>query len=128
MLATVVRIGVIAVALWVATVLVPGIDLGAGSTASRIGTLLAVALVFGVVNVVIKPIVQVLGCAFYILTLGLIAFVVNALLFLLVGRIAEAVGLPFTVDGFWPAFWGAIVVGLVTLLLQWLVPDRPVRG
>jgi len=127
-LATVVRIGVIAVALWVATVLVPGIDLGAGSTASRIGTLLAVALVFGVVNVVIKPIVQVLGCAFYILTLGLIAFVVNALLFLLVGRIAEAVGLPFTVDGFWPAFWGAIVVGLVTLLLQWLVPDRPVRG
>jgi putative membrane protein len=127
-LATVVRIGVIAVALWVATVLVPGIELGAGSTVSRIGTLLAVALVFGVVNAVIKPIVQVLGCAFYILTLGLIAFVVNALLFLLVGRIAEALGLPFTVDGFWPAFWGAIVVGLVTLLLQWLVPDRPVRG
>ena len=128
MLATVVRIGVIAVALWVATVLVPGIELGAGSTVSRIGTLLAVALVFGVVNAVIKPIVQVLGCAFYILTLGLIAFVVNALLFLLVGRFAEALGLPFTVDGFWPAFWGAIVVGLVTLLLQWLVPDRPVRG
>ncbi|MDF3051274.1 MAG: rane protein [Pseudonocardia sp.] len=128
MLATVIRIGVIAVALWVATVLVPGIELGAGSTVSRIGTLLAVALVFGVVNAVIKPIVQVLGCAFYILTLGLIAFVVNALLFLLVGRIAEALGLPFTVDGFWPAFWGAIVVGLVTLLLQWLVPDRPVRG
>ena len=128
MLATVIRIGVIAVALWVATVLVPGIELGAGSTASRIGTLLAVALVFGVVNVVIKPIVQVLGCAFYILTLGLIAFVVNALLFLLVGRIAEALGLPFTVDGFWPAFWGAIVVGLVTLLLQWVVPDRSVRG
>jgi putative membrane protein len=127
-LATVIRIGVIAVALWVATVLVPGIELGAGSTVSRIGTLLAVALVFGVVNAVIKPIVQVLGCAFYILTLGLIAFVVNALLFLLVGRIAEALGLPFTVDGFWPAFWGAIVVGLVTLLLQWLVPDRPVRG
>ena len=128
MLATVIRIGVIAVALWVATVLVPGIELGAGSTVSRIGTLLAVALVFGVVNAVIKPIVQVLGCAFYILTLGLIAFVVNALLFLLVGRIAEALGLPLTVDGFWPAFWGAIVVGLVTLLLQWLVPDRPVRG
>jgi putative membrane protein len=127
-LATVVRIGVIAVALWVATVLVPGIELEAGSTVSRIGTLLAVALVFGVVNAVIKPIVQVLGCAFYILTLGLIAFVVNALLFLLVGRIAGALGLPFTVDGFWPAFWGAIVVGLVSLLLQWLVPDRPVRG
>ena len=100
MLATVVRIGVIAVALWVATVLVPGIELEAGSTVSRIGTLLAVALVFGVVNAVIKPIVQVLGCAFYILTLGLIAFVVNALLFLLVGRIAGALGLPFSVDGF----------------------------
>ena len=90
-----------------------------------VGTLLAVALVFGLVNAVVKPVVQVLGCAFYVLTLGLIAFVVNALLFLLVGRIAQALGLPFVVDGFWPAFFGAIVVGLVSMLLQWVVPDRP---
>jgi putative membrane protein len=127
MLATVVRIGVVAVALWVATLLVPGIDVTAGTTESRVGTLLAVALVCGLVNAVVKPIVQVLGCAFYILTLGLIAFVVNALLFLLVGRIAQALGLPFVVDGFWPAFFGAIVVGLVSMLLQWVVPDRPAR-
>jgi putative membrane protein len=124
-LATVVRIAVVAVALWVATLLVPGIEVTAGSTEARVGTLLAVALVFGVVNAVVKPVVQVLGCAFYILTLGLIAFVVNALLFLLVGRIAEALRLPFTVEGFWPAFFGAIVVGLVTLLLQRVVPARP---
>ena len=50
MFATVIRIGVIAVALWVATALVPGIELGAGTTLSRMGTLLAVALVFGLVN------------------------------------------------------------------------------
>jgi putative membrane protein len=125
MLATVGRIGVVAVALWVATLLVPGIDVTAGTTESRVGTLLAVALVFGLVNAVVKPVVQVLGCAFYVLTLGLIAFVVNALLFLLVGRIAQALGLPFVVDGFWPAFFGAIVVGLVSMLLQWVVPDRP---
>jgi putative membrane protein len=71
MLATVVRIAVVAVALWVATLLVPGIEVTAGSTEARVGTLLAVALVFGVVNAVVKPVVQVLGCAFYILTLGL---------------------------------------------------------
>ena len=110
MLAIVVRIGVVAVALWAPTLLVPGIDVTAGTTESRVGTLLAVALVFGLVNAVDKPVVQVLGCAFYSLTLGLIAFVVNALLFLLVGRIAQALGLPFVVDGFWPAFFGAIVV------------------
>ena len=123
-----IRVVINAVALWITTLVVPGIDVSGSTAARTVLTILAVAAIFGLVNAILKPIIKVVGCVFYILTLGLIAFVVNALLFLLVGRIAGALGLPFTVDGFWPAFWGAIVVGLVSLLLQWLVPDRPARG
>jgi putative membrane protein len=123
-LAMVVRVVVIAVALWVATVIVPGIDVGATSTGTGIGTLLAVALIFGIVNAVLKPIIKVVGCAFYVLTLGLIGLVVNALLFLLVSSIADSLRLPFSVDGFRSAFLGAIVVGVVAFVLHFLIPDR----
>ena len=123
-LAALVRVAVVAVALWVATLLVPGIGLTAGDPAVRIGTLVAVAVIFGIVNAVVKPVVKTLGCAFYILTLGLIALVVNALLFLLVGWLAGQLGLPFTVAGFWPAFFGAIVVAVVSFVLHVAVPDR----
>jgi len=124
MVAFAIRTVVVAVALWVAVLLVPGIALGGGTTAAGIGTLVVVALIFGLVNAVVKPIVKIVGCAFYILTLGLISFVVNALLFLLVGWIAGQLQLPFTVDGFWAAFWGAIVVGVVSFVLHVAIPDR----
>ena len=123
-MATLVRIAVVAVALWIATLVVPGIAVTATAPALRIGTLVGVAVVFGVVNAVVKPVVKLLGCAFYILTLGLFALVVNALLFLLVGYLADAVGLPFTVDGFAAAFFGAIVVGVVSFVLHVAIPDR----
>ena len=123
-LALVIRTAVVAVALWVAVGLVPGIALTAGTTATRVGTLVAVALIFGLVNAVVKPVVKVIGCAFYILTLGLIAFVVNALLFLLSGWIARQLGLPFFVDGFGAAFIGAIIVGVVSFVLFLAIPDR----
>jgi putative membrane protein len=123
-MATLVRIAVVAVALWIATLVVPGIAVTATAPALRIGTLVGVAIVFGVVNAVVKPVVKLLGCAFYILTLGLFALVVNALLFLLVGYLADAVGLPFTVDGFAAAFFGAIVVGVVSFVLHVAIPDR----
>jgi putative membrane protein len=122
--ALVVRVVVIAVALWVATLIVPGIEVGAASTSTGIGTLLAVALIFGIVNAVLKPIIKVVGCAFYLLTLGLIGLVVNALLFLLASSIAQALRLPFSVDGFWSAFLGAIVVGVVAFVLHLVIPDR----
>ena len=122
-MALLVRVGVIAVSLWLATVLVPGIEVGAGTTGARIGALLLVAVIFGLVNAVIKPIVMVVGCPLYVLTLGLIGLVVNALLFLLVGWIAGVFGLPFVVDGFWAAFWGAIVVAVVGFVLHLVIPD-----
>ena len=77
-------------------------------------------MIFGLVNAVLKPIIKVVGCGFYILTLGLISFVVNALLFLLVGWLADELELAFVVDGFWAGFWGAIIVAHREL--------RPQRG
>ncbi len=123
-LAFLLRVVVIAVSLWVATLVVPGIDNTAGTTASRVGTLVVVALIFGLVNATLKPLIKTLGCAFYLLTLGLIGLVVNALLFLLVGYLAGGLGLPFSVGGFGAAFVGAIVVAVVSFVLHVLIPDR----
>ncbi len=113
-----------AVALWVTTKVVSGIDVTGSSTGKNLLTLLIVALIFGLVNAIIKPIVKLVGCVFYLLTLGLISFFVNALLFLLVDWIAGLVDLPFKIDGFWPAFWGAIVMALVSWAISLVIPDR----
>ena len=115
--------GITAVALWAATAFVAGISLGDQTTGRRVLTLVAVAVIFGLVNAVLKPIIKTLGCAFYVLTLGLIGLVVNALLLWLTSEVAQRFDLPFEVDGFWPAFWGAIVVGVVGWLLHLFVPD-----
>lgn len=112
----IVQLLITAVAVW-ASLLLPGIDLGEGSLLERVGTLLVVAVIFGLVNAVLKPIAKMLGCLLYILTLGIFGLVVNGLLYWLTGSLAAEFGLPFTVDGFWPAFFGAIVVSLVTGLL-----------
>ncbi|MGE3288998.1 MAG: phage holin family protein [Pseudonocardia sp.] len=123
-MAILIRIAVVAVSLWLATLLVDGIELGAGTTAARVGTLVAVAIIFGVVNEFVKPVIKIFGCPLYILTLGLFGLVVNALLFMLVGWIAGLFNLPFIVEGFWPAFWGAIVVAVVSFVLHLVIPDR----
>src|SRR5690606_33971501 len=108
---------------WVSTLVVPGISVSGGSAGRNAVTLIAVAAIFGIVNAVLKPIIKTVGCVFYLLTLGLIALVVNALLFLLTDQIASALNLPFAVDGFWAAFWGAIVVGVVAWVINLVVPD-----
>jgi putative membrane protein len=124
MVAFLARVAVIAVALAVATWIVPGIDNGATTTSTSIGTLVGVALIFGLVNAFLKPMIKFVGGCFYLITLGLIGLVVNALLFMLVGWLATSLGLPFTVSGFWAAFWGAIVVAIVGALLHFVIPDR----
>lgn len=106
-----------AAALAVATWLISGIDMNTDDNVEAAGTFLAVAVIFGLINAVLKPIIKVFGCAFYVLTLGLIALVVNGLLLMLTSKIAEELKLPFEVTGFWPAFWGAIVVGVVSWLI-----------
>ncbi|PSL01037.1 putative membrane protein [Murinocardiopsis flavida] len=123
----IIRIIVNALALWAAVLLVPGIAVGAQDTGSQIATYLAVGAIFGVVNAVIKPIVKTVGCAFYILTLGLIALIVNAFLLLLTEWLGGLFNLPFTVDGFTSAFFGAIVVAVVSWALSVFLPDRDER-
>jgi putative membrane protein len=122
-----IRLLIGAVALWITSLVVPGIELTGRSALDDALTVLVVALIFGVVNAVVKPIIRVVGCAFYVLTLGLFALVVNALLFLLTDWIADQFDLPFEIDGFWPAFWGAIVMAVVTWLIGVVVPDRSER-
>lgn len=110
------RVLATALAVWVATLL-PGIQLLAASTPAQVGTLIGVALVFGLVNLVVKPLVKVAGCLLYVLTFGLIGFVVNALMFWLTSWLSGELGLPFHVTGFWSAFFGAIVVSVVGFVL-----------
>jgi putative membrane protein len=118
------RLAVSAAALGVAAAAVPGITLPAASGWSKAGTLVVVALIFGLINATLKPLIKVVGCAFYILTLGLAALVVNGLLLWLTSVIAGDLTLPFHVAGFRAAFWGAIIVGLVSWLLHLLIGDN----
>lgn len=119
-MALLIHILITAVAVWATTAL-PGISLGDQDLGRQALTLLAVAVVFGVVNLVLKPIAKTLGCLLYVLTLGLFGLVVNALLFWLTSYLAGRLDLPFHVSGFWPAFWGAIVVTIVSSLLHGIV-------
>ena len=81
------------------------------------------ALIFGLINAVIKPVLMVLGCPFVILTLGLGALLINTLLFYLAGRIGTSFGVGFTVDGFLPAFLGALIVSITGMLLNSMLKD-----
>jgi len=119
-----IRTIVTAIALWVATLLVDDITVTGKGTWRNTLTLIVVAIIFGIVNAILKPIIKVFGCAFYILTLGLFSLIVNALLFMLTSWIADQLNLPFHVHGFWAAFWGAIIVGVVSWLISIIIPDR----
>jgi putative membrane protein len=119
-----IRLAITAVSLWIATLVIDGIRLNAATLPGKAGTLLAVAVIFGIINAILRPIIKTIGCGLYVLTLGLIALVVNGLLFLLVSWIAGEAGLPFHVDDFWPsAVLGALLVGIVSWVLNMLVPD-----
>ncbi len=118
----IVRIVVTGIALWVATVLVPGVEVGGEGTDQAI-TLGLVAVVFGVVNAIIAPILKTLALPLYVLTFGLFALIVNAVLFQLVGWIASQLALDFIVEDFLSALLGAVVVGLVSWAVGLLARD-----
>lgn len=115
-----------AVALAVAAYLVPGIEI-VGQPAWA--TLAAMAVVFGLVNVLIRPILKLLTCPLIILTLGLFTLVINGLLLWLASWVGQRFGIGFEVAGFWPAFWGALVISLASFLLSLALRDkgRPAR-
>ena len=108
-----------AAALWVASYFIVGIHYD-GSWPGLVG----VALVFGVVNTFIKPVLTVLSLPVQVLTLGLFTFVINALLLMLTGWLASSIGIPFSVDGFVAALLGALVVSVVSGLLSIFLTDE----
>jgi putative membrane protein len=112
------RLAITAAALWAAVSLVPGIQHTGPWT-----HLFGVALVFGIVNAVIRPIVVKLTCPIILLTFGLFVFVLNALMLWLTSAVAGALGLAFHVDGFVPAFLGGLVIGIVSAVLSVFVKD-----
>lgn len=117
-----IRVLVNAIALWVASQLVPGISHEGGWT-----TLLLVAIVFGVLNAIIRPILALLSCPLLILTLGLFTLVLNAGMLLLTSAVSRGLGLGFYVDGFGPAFWGGLVISIISILLSAFVRDDAER-
>ena len=112
-----------AAALGVAAWVVPGIVVTGHSDTSKAETLLAVAVIFGVINAVLKPVIKTVGCAFYVLTLGLVAIVVNGLLLWLASYVAGQLKLPFHVTGFVAAVEGALIVGVVAWVLNLVLGD-----
>jgi len=103
-----------ALALVAAAYLVPGIRVGERAWVAYAG----MALILGLVNAVVKPLLKLLTCPLILLTLGLFLVVVNALMLLLAAKIAQAVGIPFQVDGFVPALLGSLIVSAVTWALS----------
>lgn len=106
------------VAIW----LVPGIHFSGPGW--HIGV---VALVFGLLNALLRPLLYLLTCPLVILTLGLFGLVINAVLLGLTSALADQLNIAFHIDGFWPAFWGGLVISIVTTVLSLLAGDTNIR-
>jgi putative membrane protein len=111
--------GGLAIAAWI----FDGISIGGATRNDQLVTLLVVAAIFGVVNAFVRPIVAVLSIPFYVLTLGLFFLVVNALMLMLTSWLADLVGVPFEVDGFWTAVLGGLVISIVSAVIGLLLPE-----
>ncbi len=119
------RIVVNGVAIWLATLILPGFDaVGGESTLGKIGVLAAVGLIFGIVNAVVKPVVKVLAFPVYILTLGLFTLVVNALMLLLTAWVTSHADWGLRIDNFGTAVLAAIIISVVSLALSAVTKPR----
>ena len=118
-----IRLAINAAAIWLATVFLSGLTVvaneGAGST---VLVLLVVALVFGLVNAIVKPIVKLISFPLYLLTLGLFTLVVNALMLMLTGWLSEMTSYGLRVESFGTAVLGALIISIVSFLLSVVVP------
>jgi putative membrane protein len=116
---TIANAGALAVAVW----LLDKITLTGDSTGKKTGTLILVALIFGLVNFLVKPVVKLLSLPLLILTLGLFTLVVNALMLLLTSWLADQFDLSFHVEGFWTAVLGGLIISVVSWALNVVLPD-----
>lgn len=117
---TIANAAALAVAIW----LVGDITLSGGSFGQRTLTVILVALIFGLVNVVVKPIVKLFSLPLLILTLGLFTLVINALMLMLTSWLSDKVDLSFHVEGFWAAVLGGLVISIVSWALNMILPER----
>jgi putative membrane protein len=118
-----IRVIINAIAIVIATQIVPGIVGPPWNTLNGILAYLVIGLIFGVVNALIRPIVTLLTCPLVILTLGLFTFLINALMLWITGQIAQWFGINFQVNGFWAAVIGALLVTVISILLSLFIPD-----
>jgi putative membrane protein len=111
-----------AIAIWAAISLLDGrgLDIQEGGWAP----ILILAVIFGLLNALVRPVIELLTCPLIILTLGLGTLLINTLLFWLTGLIGAQFEVGFTVDGFWPAFLGALIVSIVSMALTMLLRDE----
>ena len=115
-------------ALAVATWLLSGITLTAPTTGQKVLTLLIVALIFGIVNAIVKPIFTLVTAVAVLLTLGLFLIVINALMLLLTSWLSDQFGLGWSVEGFWTAALGSIIVSIISFLVNAFIPEKDERG
>lgn len=115
-----IRVVINGVALWVAALVVQGVDLAEGDApwARKLLTILLVALLFGLVNAVVKPVVKLFSLPFIVVTLGLFTFVVNAFMLQVTEWVGRPLGLSFSIDHFW---WDAILAAVVITLVSWVL-------
>lgn len=119
------KIVVNAIAIWVAALVVPEVDLTADSTGKTIGSYLVVGAIFGLVNTFIKPVVKFFAFPFIILTLGLLSFVINALMLEIVDWASNSLGIAFDSGPFfWSTLGAAVIVTFVSMILSVMVPEK----
>ena len=114
------RLAINAIALYAAIKLVPGI------TAQNMHwlALVGLALIFGLLNALLRPLLKLLTCPLIILTLGLFTLLINTFLFYLAGKLGTSFGIGFTVSNFWAAFLGALITSIVSITLSLLLKDE----
>lgn len=119
----IVKVIVVAFALWLTTLIVAGVNVVPyeNTTVGSVLTYLLVALIFGLVNAIIGNLIRIVAFPLYVLTLGLISFIVNGLLLLLVDWISDLMGFGLVVDSFWWGVLGALVLGLISWLIGLVV-------
>lgn len=115
------RLVINAVALYLAILVLNGRGVEFGGNWISI---LWLALIFGLVNAFVRPVLKFLTCPLIILTLGLFTLLINTFLFWLTGQIGQSFGIDITINGFWPAFLGGLIVSVVSVVLTLILKDE----
>jgi len=121
-----IRVLVGGIALWVAAFIVDGVDLAEDQSdwTAKLVTIVLVALIFGVINAIVKPLATLLSLPFIVVTLGLFMFLLNAFMLQITEWISDALGLSFAIDEFfWSAIWAALIITLVSWPLNAILND-----